>query len=77
MLINFLEDMEEPEAALSFLNEAPGYISHILLHEVGKSRTLACFAHFDNVDHAEPVARGLGEQPTVRDFNPSAELFLA
>lgn len=77
MLINFLEEMEEPEAALKFLTEATGYISHILMHEVGKSRTLACFAHFDNLDHAEHVARTLGEQPTVRDFNPSTELFMA
>jgi quinol monooxygenase YgiN len=76
MLINFLEEMEQPEAALAFVGEAPGYISHILMHEVGKSRTLACLAHFDTVHHAEHVAQTLAEQPTVRDFKPAAELFM-
>jgi quinol monooxygenase YgiN len=75
ILINFLEEMEEPEAALAVLTEAPGYLSHILLHEVGKSKTLACFAHFDNQEHAEEVRSGLAQQPALRDFQPVAELF--
>ncbi len=76
VVIDFLEEMEQPEAALNFLAEAPGYISHILMHEVGKSKTLLCFAHFDTMHHAEQVAHGLAQQPTVRDFKPAAELFM-
>lgn len=75
-VIDFLEEMEQPEAALAFLAEAPGYISHILMHEVGKAKTLLCFAHFDTVHHAEQAAHALAEQPTVRDFKPVAELFM-
>jgi hypothetical protein len=76
MLINFLDGMEEPETALGFLAEAPGYISHILMHEVGKSGTLACLAHFDTMPHAEQAVQTLGEQTTVRDFKPAAELLV-
>jgi hypothetical protein len=75
MLINFLDGMEEPETALAFLAEAPGYISHILMHEVGKAETLACLAHFDTAQHAEQAAHTLGEQSTLKDFKPVAELF--
>jgi hypothetical protein len=46
------------------------------MHEVGKSKTLLCFAHFDTVRNAEYVAHTLAEQPTVRDFKPAAELFM-
>jgi hypothetical protein len=77
MLIDFREAMEEPEAALNFLTEAPGYISHILMHEVGKPTSLVCLAHFDNAQNAGQAAGRLAEQPTVRDFNPQAELFSA
>ena len=76
MLINFLEEMDEPEAALGFLTEAPGYISHILMHEVGKPKTLVCFAHFENLHDAQQAAHALREQATVRDFQPVAELFV-
>lgn len=76
ILINFLEEMEEPEAALAFLAEAPGYLSYILMHEVGKPKSLVCFAHFENLHDAERAAQGLKEQPTVRDFQPVAELFI-
>jgi hypothetical protein len=75
MLINFLDGIEEPEAALAFLAEAPGYISHILMHEVGKPETLACLAHFDTVQNAEQAAHTLSEQPALKEFNPVAELF--
>ena len=75
MLISFAEEMDEPEAALAFLVEAPGYISHIMMHEVGKPKTLVCFAHFENLQHAEQAAQKLGEEPTVRDVQPVAELF--
>jgi quinol monooxygenase YgiN len=75
MLINFMVEMDESEAALAFLAEAPGYISHILMHEVGKSRTLACFAHFDTVEHADAIRDKLQSQPTLADFQPIAELF--
>ncbi len=76
VVIDFLEEMEQPEAALGFLAEAPGYLSHILMHEVGKSKTLLCLAHFDTVHNAEQVAHALAEQPAVRDFKPAAELFM-
>jgi hypothetical protein len=76
MLINFLGEMEEPESALAFLTEAPGYISHILMHEVGKPKTVVCFAHFENLRDAQQAAQTLGEQSTVRDFQPVAELFV-
>jgi quinol monooxygenase YgiN len=76
VVIDFLEEMEQAEAALGFLAEAPGYISHILMHEVGKAKSLLCMAHFDTVHHAEQVAHTLGEQPTIRDFKPAAELFM-
>ncbi len=75
MLINLTGELEEPEAALAFLTEAPGYISHILMHEVGKPETL-CFVHFDNLQNAQQAAQKLGEQPTVRDLQPNAELFV-
>jgi hypothetical protein len=75
MLVNFLEQMGEPETALAFLAEAPGYISHILMHEVGKPETLVCLAHFDNVEHAEEAVRALAKQPSIQEFNPAAELF--
>jgi len=76
MLINFLEEMDEPEAALAFLAEAPGYISHILLHEVGKPKSLACFAHFDSQGQAEELRLRLAQQPALQDFQPVAELFV-
>jgi hypothetical protein len=76
VLIDFLEEMEEPEAALKFLAEAPGHIEHILMHEVGKSQTLVCFAHFDTAEHAEQAAHAVREEPSVRDFKPTAALFL-
>lgn len=75
MLINFLEEMDEAEAALAFLVEAPGYISHIMMHEVGKPKSLVCLAHFENLHDAEQAAQALGQEPTVRDFQPVAELF--
>jgi quinol monooxygenase YgiN len=76
MLVNFLEEMDEPEAALNFMAEAAGHISHILLHEVGKSKTLACFAHFDTLHHAEEMRLVLSQQPALQDFQPVAELFM-
>ena len=76
MLIDFQQEMGEPEAALSFLAEEPGYISHILMHEVGKSQMPLCFAHFDTAENAEAAARKLAEQPTLRDIKPAAELFI-
>ncbi len=76
MLINFLEEMDEPEAALAFLAEAPGYISHILLHEVGKPKSLACFAHFDSQSNAEDLRLRLTKEPPLQDFQPVAELFV-
>ena len=75
MLINFRDGIEEPETALGFLAEAPGYISHILMHEVGKPETLMCLAHFDAADNAERAAHTLVEQATLRDYEPVAELF--
>lgn len=76
MLINFSQEMEEPEAALGFIAEAPGHISHILLHEVGKSGTLACFAHFETLGHAEELRLKLTPEPALQDFQPVAELFV-
>jgi len=76
MLVNFLEEMDEPEAALGFLAEAPGHISHLLLHEVGKSKTLACFAHFDTQHHAEEMRLKLSQESALQDFQPAAELFM-
>jgi hypothetical protein len=76
LLIHFLEEMEQPQGALSFLTEAAGHIEHILMHEVGKPKTLACFAHFDNEEHARQAADALHEEPSLRDFKPSPELFL-
>jgi hypothetical protein len=76
MLINFLEEMDEPEAALGLLAEAPGYISHILLHEVGKAKTLACLAHFDTQAHAEETRLRLTQEPALQDFEPAVELFV-
>jgi quinol monooxygenase YgiN len=76
LLIDFLEEMEEPEAALGFLAEAAGHLSHVLMHEVGKPRSLACFAHFDTLHHAEEVAHTLAEEPKLQDFRPVAELYI-
>lgn len=75
MLISFAGEVEEPEAALAFLTEAPGYISHIMMHEVGKPKTVVCLTHFENLQHAEQAAQKLAEEPTVRNFQPVAELF--
>jgi hypothetical protein len=77
VLINFLEEMEDPEAALKFLAESPGHISHILMHEVGKSKTLACLAHFDSEEHARQAAHSVAEEPSIIDFKPAAEWFVA
>jgi len=76
LLISFLEEMEDAEAALGFVAQAPGYISHIMLHEVGKARGLLCFAHFDARENAESVCRGVAQQAALRDFGPAAELFV-
>lgn len=75
ILINFLEGIEEPETALASLAEAPGYISHILMHEVSKPESLTCLAHFDTAENAQHAADQLSEQPTLKDFKPAAELF--
>jgi hypothetical protein len=76
LLVNFPGEIDEPEAALGFLAEAPGYVSHILLHEVGKSKTLACFAHFDTQEHAEELRLRLAQEPALQNFQPAAELFV-
>jgi hypothetical protein len=76
MLIDFEGEIEQPEEALAFLAQAPGYISHILMHEVGKSGTLACLAHFDRADHAGQAAQTMAEKEALREFKPAAELFL-
>jgi hypothetical protein len=76
MLIDFLKEMEEPEGALSFLGEADGHISHVLMHEVNKPKSVACFAHFETLHQAEAVAQALTQQSSLQDFNPVTELFL-
>jgi quinol monooxygenase YgiN len=75
MLISFAKEMDEPETSLASLVEAPGYISHILMHEVGKPKTVVCFAHFENLQAAEQAAQTRSQEPTVHDFQPVAELF--
>jgi hypothetical protein len=76
LLINFAGESENPEESLCFIAEQPGYISHILMHEVGGSTALICLAHFDTMDNAGHCARRIADQPALRDAQAAVELFL-
>jgi quinol monooxygenase YgiN len=76
MLVRLSGELENPEEVLSFVAEQPGYISHILMHEVGSAAAPACFAHFDTADNARHCARQIEEHAALRELNPSVDLFL-
>jgi quinol monooxygenase YgiN len=76
LLIESSGELEQPETAFDVLAEQPGYISHVLMNEVGNAATLACLAHFDCAENAGNCARQLPELEPLRDLNPSAELYL-
>jgi quinol monooxygenase YgiN len=76
LLIEASAEMEQPEAAFNVLAEQPGYISHVLMHQVGNAAALACLAHFDCAENAGKCARQLPDLRSLRDLKASAELYL-
>lgn len=77
LVIDFETAPDDAEKALDFLREAPGYLAHIEMRQAGESATLRCIALFGSQQDAASCAQALAAHPTLHDFGPSAELFLA
>ena len=76
LLVSFEQgDPEDPQAALDFLTNEHGHVLHLLMREVASAKRLTCLAHFDNLEHAQAVLETLADRPSVREFQPVAEVF--
>ncbi|GEM_PF-3813975 len=76
-MLDCAEELANPQETLGVIAEQPGYVSHILMREVGNPSVLACLAHFDTKENAEHCARLMAEQPALRDVQAAPEVFSA
>jgi hypothetical protein len=77
LLIRFDEGPEEPERVLAFLKDSAGYVSHITMRELGDSKAMVCFAHFDNGANADAAAAAVTGNEQFRDRPPAIETYAA
>lgn len=65
----------EEKDPLSFLQQLPGYLSHILMHDVAEPDTVLCLAHFASPEQASAASAAIGEHEAARALHPVVELF--
>src|SRR5579875_1312396 len=74
VLITFAQAPANGAEAMEFVRQAPGYLSHLMLHEVANQSAVSCLVYFAEAAQAQACAQALAP---VAAFEPAAELYLA